>query len=221
MTLILHLETATKSCSVALSRDGKILSLKESLTEEFSHGENLTLYIQNVLNEAGIKIDQLHAVSIASGPGSYTGLRIGVSTAKGICYALKIPLIAIDALTSLAIIAREKHPNSNLCAMIDARRMEVYCSIYDGKMETLLPISAEIIDEESFNLFEPFIFFGDGALKAAEIWKGRNCIYDATIFSSATGQIQKAYEKFQNNEFEEVAYFEPYYLKDFVSTAKK
>ena len=221
MTFILHLETATKSCSVALSKDGQLISIKESLTEEFSHGENLTLYIQDVLRDASINMNQLDAVSIASGPGSYTGLRIGVSTAKGICYALKIPLIAIDALAALAFIAKEKHPNQNLCAMIDARRMEVYCSIYDGKMETLLPISAEIINEESFNLFEPFIFFGDGAAKATEIWKGRNCIYDGAIFSSATGQIQKAYEKFQRNEFEDVAYFEPYYLKDFVSTAKK
>lgn len=221
MTIILHLETSTKSCSVALSGDGQLLSLKESLTEEFSHGENLTLYIQDVLHEAGIKIDQLNAVSIASGPGSYTGLRIGVSTAKGICYALKIPLIAIDALASLAFIAKEKHPNQNLCAMIDARRMEVYCSIYDRKMETLLPISAEIIDEESFNLFEPFIFFGDGALKASEIWKGRNCIFDTTIFSSAKGQIEMAFEKYRNELFEDVAYFEPLYLKDFVSTAKK
>jgi tRNA threonylcarbamoyladenosine biosynthesis protein TsaB len=221
MTFILHLETATKSCSVALSKDGKLLSLKESLTEEFSHGENLTLYIQDVLNGAGINIDKLHAVSIASGPGSYTGLRIGVSTAKGICYALKIPLIAIDALTSLALIAKEKYPKHNLCAMIDARRMEVYCSIYNSCMETLRPISAEIIDEESFKMFEPFIFFGDGASKAAEIWSGRNCIFDSAIFSSATGQIQKAYEKFQNNEFEDVAYFEPFYLKDFVSTTKK
>jgi tRNA threonylcarbamoyladenosine biosynthesis protein TsaB len=221
MTFILHLETATKSCSVALSKNGKLISLKESLTEEFSHGENLTLYIQDVLRDASISIAQLDAVSIASGPGSYTGLRIGVSTAKGICYALKIPLIAIDALTSLAVIAQEKHPNYNLCAMIDARRMEVYCAVFNFSMEILRPIAAEIIDEESFKMFEPFIFFGDGASKAADIWTGRNCIFDPSIFSSASGQIHKAYKKFQNNEFEDVAYFEPYYLKDFVSNAKK
>ena len=221
MTFILHLETATKSCSVALSRDGQLLSIKESITEEFSHGENITLYIQDVLSDAGIDIKQLNALSLASGPGSYTGLRIGVSTAKGICYALNIPLIAVDALTSLAFIAREKHPNIKLCAMIDARRMEVYCSIYDSEMNMLQTISAEILDEDSFKTLEPFVFFGDGAAKANELWKGRNCQFDNTINSSAIGQINLAYQKFQNKEFEDVAYFEPFYLKDFVSTAKK
>ena len=221
MTYILHLETATKSCSVALSGDGQLISLKESITEEFSHGENLTLYIQDVLREASIGMEQLNAVSIASGPGSYTGLRIGVSTAKGICYALKIPLIAIDALASLAYVAKEKYPNHNLCAMIDARRMEVYCSIYNSSLETLRPIAAEIIDEQSFNIFEPFVFFGDGAAKAHEIWRGRNCQFDNTVNSSAIGQINMALEKYQKKEFEDVAYFEPFYLKDFVSTAKK
>ncbi len=221
MTFILHLETATKSCSVALSRDGQLLSIKESITEEFSHGENITLYIQDVLSDAGIDIKQLNALSLASGPGSYTGLRIGVSTAKGICYALNIPLIAVDALTSLACIAREKHPNIKLCAMIDARRMEVYCSIYDSEMNMLQTISAEILDEDSFKTLEPFVFFGDGAAKANELWKGRNCQFDNTINSSAIGQINLAYQKFQNKEFEDVAYFEPFYLKDFVSTAKK
>jgi tRNA threonylcarbamoyladenosine biosynthesis protein TsaB len=221
MTFILHLETATKSCSVALSRDGSLLSIKESITEEFSHGENLTLYIQDVLSKAGIGIQQLSAVSIASGPGSYTGLRIGVSTAKGICYALNIPLISIDALVSLSNLAKEKHPNINLCAMIDARRMEVYCSIYTSSLETLKPIAAEIIDEESFTIFEPFVFFGDGAAKAQEIWKGRNCQFDNSVYSSAIGQISMAYEKYQKKDFEDVAYFEPFYLKDFVSTTKK
>ena len=148
-------------------------------------------------------------------------MRIGVSTAKGICYALNIPLISIDALVSLSNLAKEKHPNTNLCAMIDARRMEVYCSIYTSSLETLKPIAAEIIDEESFTIFEPFVFFGDGAAKAQEIWKGRNCQFDNSVYSSAIGQISMAYEKYQKKDFEDVAYFEPFYLKDFVSTTKK
>ncbi len=221
MTFILHLETATKSCSVALSKDGRLVALKEHLTEEFSHGENLTLYIQDVLSEAGIEMGNLSAVSIASGPGSYTGLRIGVSTAKGICYALNIPLISIDALVSLSHIAKEKHPNTNLCAMIDARRMEVYCSIYDSNLNLIRPISAEILEDDSFAAFEPFVFFGDGALKANDLWEKRNCKFDNSIDSSAKGQVALAFEKYQHGQFEDVAYFEPYYLKDFTSTAKK
>jgi tRNA threonylcarbamoyladenosine biosynthesis protein TsaB len=221
MTFILHLETSTKSCSVALSKDGKLVAMKEQLTEEFSHGENLTLYIQDVLAEAGIEIGNLNAVSIASGPGSYTGLRIGVSTAKGICYALNIPLISIDALVSLSNIAKEKHPNTNLCAMIDARRMEVYCAVYDSNLNLICPISAVILEDDSFAAFEPFAFFGDGAKKANNLWKKRNCQYDDSIYSSAKGQITLAFNKYQNSDFEDVAYFEPYYLKDFTSTSKK
>lgn len=126
MIYILHLETSTKVCSVALSSDGKQLAIKEDLSNEYSHAENLTSYIQDVLNQSKISLKELSAVSVASGPGSYTGLRIGVSTAKGLCYALEIPLIAVDSLFSLASIAKEKHQDINLCALIDARRMEEF-----------------------------------------------------------------------------------------------
>lgn len=220
MTYILHLETATKACSVAISVDGKLLALKEDLTADYSHSENLTLFVQNVLDQTNISLKDLHAISVASGPGSYTGLRIGVSTAKGFCYALGIPLISVDALVSLATLAAQKHANTNLCALIDARRMEEFSAIYDAELNIIKPISADIIDENSYSNFEPFVYFGDGAEKLQEVWKDRNCTIDASIHSSASGQIQVAYDKFKKGQFENVAYFEPFYLKDFVSTKK-
>lgn len=220
MTYILHLETATKACSVALSLDGKLLALKEDLAAEYTHSENLTLFVQDVLKQANISLKDLHAISVTSGPGSYTGLRIGVSTAKGFCYALGIPLIAVDALISLATQAVQKHSNTNLCALIDARRMEEFSAIYDSNLNVLKAISADIIDENVYSEFEPFVYFGDGAEKLQEIWKDKNCVIDTTIHSSAIGQIDIAYEKFQKGLFENVAYFEPFYLKDFVSTKK-
>ena len=221
MAYILHLETSTKVCSVALSLNGKIVALKENEEDGYSHGENLTLFIQDVLKQASISIKQLKAVSIASGPGSYTGLRIGVSTAKGLCYPLNIPLIAIDSLTSLKEIAIEKYPNSTLCPLIDARRMEVYNLFYSSSDELLKNISADIIDADSYSEFEPFVYFGDGAEKLQDIWINKNCLSDTTITSSAKGQVKLAFNKFENQEFEDVAYFEPFYLKDFVSNVKK
>ena len=217
MTLILHLETSTKACSVALSKDGSIVALKESLSDEFSHSENLTVFIQTVIKEAGLELKDLSAISVTSGPGSYTGLRIGVSTAKGLCYSLGKPLIAIDSLISLALLAKEKHPSTNLCAMIDARRKEVYCAIYSSDLELIKPITADILDEHSYKEYEPFVYFGDGAEKMQEDWQGRNCVADIELHASAKGQIALAFEKYQTHQFEDVAYFEPYYLKDFVT----
>ena len=220
MVYILHLETSTKVCSVALSLNGNLIALKENEEDGYSHGENLTLFIQDVLKQASISVKELNAVSVASGPGSYTGLRIGVSTAKGLCYPLNIPLIAIDSLTSLKEIAKEKHPNSTLCSLIDARRMEVYNLFYSSSNELLKPISADIIEKDSYSQFEPFVYFGDGAEKLQELWKGRNCIADTSITSSAKGQTKLAFEKYRNQEFEDLAYFEPFYLKDFMLTQK-
>lgn len=221
MAIILHLETATKVCSVALSREGEQIALKEIEEEGYSHGENLTLIIQELINEAGLTMKDLSAVSIASGPGSYTGLRIGAATAKGLCYALNIPLIAVDALTSLCEEARGNHPDKNLCALIDARRMEVFGLIQNSNGETVKDISADILEEDSYSEYEPFVYFGDGASKLTELWSNRNIESDLTIKSSATGQIRIAFEKYQNQEFEDVAYWEPFYLKDFVVQAPK
>ena len=215
MSYILHLETSTKVCSVALSREGKLVQLTESHDENYSHGEKLTLFIEEVLSKEKIDSSSLSAVSVASGPGSYTGLRIGVSVAKGLCYSLKIPLIAVDSLTSLAQIAKLKHPNQTILPMIDARRMEVFCSIFqDGKQ--IQAIEAVVLDENSFVDLDPFIVCGDAATKLQEIWKGRNVTLDSEIVSSASGQITMAWEKFQKEQTEDVAYFEPFYLKDFI-----
>ncbi|MDX2359994.1 MAG: tRNA (adenosine(37)-N6)-threonylcarbamoyltransferase complex dimerization subunit type 1 TsaB [Crocinitomicaceae bacterium] len=216
MVYILHLETATKVCSVALSRDGKLIAQKETLEDGYSHGENLNLFIEDVLQQAAISTKKLTAVSVASGPGSYTGLRIGAATAKALCYGLEIPLIAIDALTSLAEIAKVKHPIVNLCPVIDARRMEVYNLVMDQNGKPLKEISADIIDDGSYNNFTPFVCFGDGAEKLQEIWSSKDCTFDLEIKSSATGQVAMAFQKFNDQEFEDVAYWEPFYLKDFI-----
>lgn len=219
-TYILHLETATKVCSVGLSLNGKLIGLKEIEEDGYSHGENLNCFIEDVLLETSIKIKDLSAISLASGPGSYTGLRIGAATAKGLCYALEIPLIAIDALTCLAEMAKEKHPAGTLCPLIDARRMEVYNLLYDTNGKALKEISADIIDETSYSEFEPFIYFGDGAEKLQDIWADKNCAIDSTIRASASGQVKLAFQKFQENKFEDVAYWEPFYLKDFIAGKK-
>ncbi len=165
MSTILHIETATKVCSVALSKDGQLIQLKETQEDGYSHGENLNLFIEEVISKEGLELKQIDAVSVTSGPGSYTGLRIGAATAKSLCYALDIPLIAIDALTSLSVIAKEKYTNQNLCAVIDARRMEVYNLFLDKDFEPLKEISADIIDEDSYEEYTPFVCFGDGAEK--------------------------------------------------------
>ncbi len=217
MTYILHLETSTKVCSVALSDDGKLCAHKEVEEDGYAHGEKLTVFIEDVLNQAGIVASELAAVSVASGPGSYTGLRIGVATAKGLCYALNIPLIASD---SLAVLASQVDTDVNKCAVIDARRMEVYNCFYDASGRPLKEISADIIDADSYKEFEPFVYFGDGAAKLQEAFVGRDCSFDVSIKSSARGQIKVAYEKFQTADFVDVAYFEPFYLKDFVAGKK-
>lgn len=217
---ILHIETATKVCSAALSYNGKLIAVKETDESEYVHGEFLTLFIEDVLRQANISAKQLSAVSVTSGPGSYTGLRIGVSTAKGLCYALNIPLIAVDALYNLAVLAKEKNTGSTICAMIDARRMEVFSAIYSAGLSPEKPVSADILDENSYREYEPFIVVGDGSKKMQDVWKDRNISFDLNVKSSASGHVAPAFEKFKNREFEDVAYFEPFYLKDFV-TAKK
>lgn len=220
MTRILHIETATKVCSVALSENGQLVGVNEIEEDGFAHGEKLTILIQELLKEKQLSTNDLDAVSVSSGPGSYTGLRIGVSTAKGICYAMQIPLIAIDALTSLAVLAAKKY-DQNICAVIDARRMEVYNLVTTNDLQPLKEITADIITEESYREFDPFVVCGDGAEKLQEIWKNRNCVFDLDIKSSATGQVELAYDKYVNEQFEDLAYWEPFYLKDFIVGKKK
>ena len=221
MMRILHIETSTKACSVALSENGQLIALKETLTDAFSHSENLTNYIQEVLESQQLSTKDLSAISVASGPGSYTGLRIGVSTSKGLCYALGIPLIAVDSLLSLATLAKIKHQGVNLCMAIDARRMEIFSGIYSSDIKLLKPISADIVDENSYTEYEPFIVAGDSNEKLKQLWAHRNITFDDEIHCSAAGQINEATRKFHAGEVEDVAYFEPFYLKDFVTVQPK
>jgi tRNA threonylcarbamoyladenosine biosynthesis protein TsaB len=217
MAIILHLETATKTCSVALSIDSKLIDVLEIHSDQFIHGEKLTLFIEEILTKNSISINRLSAVSISSGPGSYTGLRIGVAAAKGLCYAKNIPLIAVDTLHAFENCARKSYPNQTICVMLDARRMEVYSSIFDTNSVQIKSLSADILDENSYQEFEPFVCIGDGGTKIIELWKDRNILIDEILHISASGQIDLAYGKFLAKDYVDLAYFEPNYLKEFYS----
>lgn len=211
--MILHIETSTKVCSVALSIDGNMIAIKEDGSDGFTHAENLTVFIDELMSASGKKYSDLKAISVASGPGSYTGLRIGVSSAKGLCYALGIPLIAVDALLSLAYQMKGK-TNVNLCPVIDARRMEVYSAIYSPDLSILKQISADVIQADSYQSFGKIMVAGDGAEKLKEIWAERkDVIFNDDVLASAKGQIQEAWRKYGQKDFENLAYFEPIYLK--------
>ena len=226
MAFILHIETATAKCSVAVSNDNELLSLRES-TEKNSHAEVITLFIDEVLKEAGLTVDSIDAVAVSKGPGSYTGLRIGVSTAKGLCYALDAPLIAVSTLQTMAYGLSKKYStekNILFCPMIDARRMEVYNAVYDANNKEIKSISADIITQEFLNEFlnkNKIIFFGDGAEKCKTVLKHSNAFFVDDILPSAVDMIDPVFEKFLTKEFEDVAYFEPFYLKDFVAGKPK
>ena len=224
MSIILHLETATKNCSVALSHSGKLLALEENYSENYSHGERLTGFIQKALKKANLTINEIDAVSVSKGPGSYTGLRIGVATAKGICFALDVPLIGINSLQILAGKIKSIQ-ESLLFPMIDARRMEVYTMVLNEKKEILKPTFSELINENSFDTFprgKKWIFIGDGIKKCKELLNGSHIDYRFDVkFPSAYEMIPLAFEAFENKRFEDVAYFEPFYLKGFYSKSKK
>ena len=224
---ILCIETSTTVCSVCVTADDKILAHKE-INNGFSHAENLHVFIEDVLKEANLSIKQINAVAVSKGPGSYTGLRIGVSAAKGLCYALQIPLISIDTLQAMAyeVNSKFKIQNSELlyCPMLDARRMEVYCAIYDKNLEAILPVNALVLDEKSIeilNINKPIYFFGDGMPKAKELLQTiKNSFFIEAIFPSAKSMAELAFNKFKQNIVEDVAYFEPFYLKEFFTNAK-
>ncbi|MES2425408.1 MAG: tRNA (adenosine(37)-N6)-threonylcarbamoyltransferase complex dimerization subunit type 1 TsaB [Bacteroidota bacterium] len=227
MSLILQIETATTVCSVALARDGQVIAFKQ-VDERNIHAEVITLFIEGLLSASGLQYNDVDAVAVSSGPGSYTGLRIGVSTAKGLCFALDKPLIAVETLAAMAkgvLLTNNVDASTLLCPMIDARRMEVYTALFDVKGNVVKPTSAEIIDEHSFAeelKHNKILFFGDGAEKCrAVLGENPNAIFVSNFTNSAIYLTQKAAEKFAKNEFEDVAYFEPYYLKDFLITQKK
>lgn len=220
MAYILHLETSTKVCSVALSESGKILGFITESSADFVHSERLNLLIVELLCEHNINMKSLSAISVSSGPGSYTGLRIGVSTAKGLCYALSIPLIAIDSLSSLAYFAKSQIETDDalLLSMIDARRMEAYTAVFDTNMYAVKPVSADIFDANylsEINQNLRLILVGDAQEKCKSIWSERQNIEFTGLEADARGQAELAYKKFQNQEFADLVYFEPQYFKDF------
>ncbi len=223
MALILNIETSTTLCSVALALDGKVIAVKET-DEGYTHAENLHVFIESVLKAAKVSPTALNAIAVGSGPGSYTGLRIGVSGAKGLAYALKLPLIAVNTLQVMANAAvKESNHESPLqlyCPMLDARRMEVYCAIMDHELKFTKETSAQIISEENLAYFKtdkPICFFGDGMPKCKEVLgKLPNVKFLENIKPSATSLAELAFSKFKKQQFEDVAYFEPFYLKDFL-----
>jgi tRNA threonylcarbamoyladenosine biosynthesis protein TsaB len=228
MSLILQIETATPSCSVALAKDRVVLACKQ-VNGRNLHAEVITRFIEEIISTAGFSYSDLDAIAVSCGPGSYTGLRIGISTAKGLCFALDKPLIAIETLEAMVygVISMDEYKSKEnllLCPMIDARRMEVYTAVFNISGERIKPTSATIVDENSFDDLlkdSEILFFGDGAEKCFNVLnKTPNASFLPGFENSATCLTQKAAEKFDNGEFEDVAYFEPYYLKDFIAGKK-
>ena len=224
MSLLLHLETTTHQCSVALSNKREILANRTIRYEGYSHAEMLLPFIDEVFKEVKISKSELSAVSVSGGPGSYTGLRIGVATAKGICHALDIPLISVDTLTILAIQARINHPGKDAyVSMLDARRMEVYTRTFDKNLDATTDIEAMVIPDLNRFPWDQYLnicFSGDGALKCCDILKGesREFIED---WPTADAAVNLATDKFEEKKFEGLASYEPTYLKKFVAGKSK
>lgn len=222
LAIILNIETSTKNCSVSIADNGNIKAIKELVDMKYSHAEKLHPFISEVTKEAGISLSEIDAVAVSKGPGSYTGLRIGVSAAKGLAFAFNVPLISVDTLKSLAMSI---DPDEGLIIpLLDARRMEVYSSVFSTEFEQVRAIEAEIIDENSFQeYFErgKVYFLGDGAQKCKEVITHPNAIFVDDKFPSAKEMATLSYHKYELNDVEDVAYFEPFYLKDFIANKEK
>ncbi|MDR0712159.1 MAG: tRNA (adenosine(37)-N6)-threonylcarbamoyltransferase complex dimerization subunit type 1 TsaB [Prevotellaceae bacterium] len=227
MALLLCIESSAEVCSVALARNGATLALKESGLER-DHAKLLAPFIDSVLGEAGVTPSQLDAVAVSKGPGSYTSLRIGASTAKGLCYGTGKPLIAVSSLHALTALAMAKAtllPSDMLCPMLDARRMEVYTAMFDANGAQQTEVTARVVDESSFAealKARRIVFFGSGAGKCRQVIQNSNALF-IEVQASASGMAGLAEQLFVEKRFEDVAYFEPFYLKDFVAvkSAKK
>jgi tRNA threonylcarbamoyladenosine biosynthesis protein TsaB len=221
LSYILNIETTTKNCSVALAKEGKTILCKEIAEEGYSHAERLHVFIEEIIKEVGITFQDLIAIAVSQGPGSYTGLRIGVSSAKGFCYALDIPLIAVD---TLQVLASQATVSSGLIIpMLDARRMEVYSAVFTSNYNKIRAVQAEIITENSFEELEETLYFvGDCAEKCKTVLTKENFIFlDEIKYPSAKQMSGLSFEKYKINDTVDVAYFEPYYLKDFMLTTSK
>ena len=231
MSLILCIETGTDICSVGIAKDGELISLRES-DEGRDHARKVGVFVDELLRETGIAPDELDAVAVGKGPGSYTGLRIGVSFAKGLCYGTKKPLLAVgslDALTEVAcedyeagILGVENWENAYLCPMVDARRMEVYAQVFNSEGVAQNEVSAEVVDNDTFADFRkeghPFVIFGNGARKCLDVMEG---VQFVEVTPSARGLARLAQKALDEGRTEDIAYFEPFYLKDFVVTTSK
>ncbi len=222
--MILSLETATKVCAVALHNNGNLIA-ETHLAIEQSHSSSLTVLIEEVLKQASVNRQDLQAVAVSAGPGSYTGLRIGVAVSKGLCFALQIPLLSVNTLEALAWqVLQSRQAEADLfCPMLDARRMEVYCAVFDKQRHTISPTEAKIIDQESFLTIldtHKIMFFGDGAMKCQPLIPHPNAMFIADILPTAHAVGTLAQLKFQAHAYENLAYFEPFYLKDFVNNSK-
>lgn len=228
MALILLIDTSTPVCSVALAQNEQVLHHAE-VFEGFSHASQLTVLIQQLFEQSRLEMEQIDAVAVSCGPGSYTGLRIGTSTAKGLCYALNKPLIAIGSLDVLAWPMTVAHKSQSgkqrlFCPMIDARRMEVYTALFDSQMQKHCDVSAQIITEASFadELAQGEVyFFGDGASKCRQVITHANAVFVDDQHPLAKHMAVLAFDAYSLKKFEDVAYFEPFYLKDFVATVAK
>lgn len=223
MALILNLETATTNCSVSIAKDGNILTIKEHDTPNYSHSEQLHLFIEEILRQSSVSLSEIDAIAISKGPGSYTGLRIGVSAAKGLCFSLDIPLISIATLKSMACQSKSRDVDF-IIPVLDARRMEVYSHIFDTDLNTIRETKADIIDADSYAEYTQkgkVLLVGNGAEKCKAILEHSNFSYDTTIVPSSSEMATLSYEKYKKDDFEDVAYFEPYYLKDFIALKKK
>tara|TARA_B110000259_G_scaffold36054_1_gene40541 strand:- start:10772 stop:11449 length:678 start_codon:yes stop_codon:yes gene_type:complete len=222
MAYILNIETSTTNCSVSISENGHLIGLKEDNSLQYSHAERLHVYIDEVLKTAKVSKDQLEAIAISKGPGSYTGLRIGVSAAKGLCYALSLPLISVPTLEALA--HQVENPKGTIVAMLDARRLEVYSAIYDASYNETRQTEAEVITLDSYKELldlSPVYFIGNGVAKTQQLVSHPNAIFIENKLPSAAQMCTLTHAKFNDNDFEDVAYFEPYYLKDFIAIPSK
>ncbi len=228
--MVVCIETATNLCSVALCSSTQVIAMKES-SDAKSHAAMLTILIDEILKENGVKIKDLEAIAVGKGPGSYTGLRIGVSVAKGIAFAAAIPLIGVETTVSMywgmeGSIEKitGNRADTLLCPMIDARRMEVYYAVYDSDAGIVKEIAAEIISEGSFSDIpgsRKIIFFGDGAAKCREVIKRENVYFADNFRISASHMQRPVYQSVHDRHFEDVAYFEPFYLKDFITSVPR
>ncbi|WP_431132371.1 tRNA (adenosine(37)-N6)-threonylcarbamoyltransferase complex dimerization subunit type 1 TsaB [Psychroserpens mesophilus] len=222
MAIILSIETSTTNCSVSLSNEGETLVLKEDNNANYSHAESLHVFINEVIKEAKLTSKDIDAIAVSKGPGSYTGLRIGVSAAKGLCFALNIPLISVSTLHALA---HQVNGNDGLIVpMLDARRLEVYSAIYDASYNEIRKVEAQILDDTSFSeyLEKGIVYFiGNGVEKTKKLIQHPNAVYVEGKLPSANEMSSLAYSKYKTSDIEDVAYFEPFYLKDFIALKAK